>query len=1068
MSDAESSSDEPRLEASEQLANTLPIESESPEGLLGRPPDDPNDPVEGVRRDQIYEALFDLRQPRRRLGRYALLGPLGQGGMGTVLEAFDRTLDRRVALKVLHADLAERSQQRLLREAQALAKLSHPNVVQVYEVGEADDQVFVAMELVRGQTLKQWVDRVPRPSWRACVEVYRQAGEGLAAAHAAGLVHRDFKPDNACIDDRGRVRVLDFGLARQADDAPTEYAPRTRQPLTLDVEGLDTPLTQTGVVLGTPAYMPLEQMRGHEADARSDQFGFCASLYEALYAERPFAGGSLAALSVSLAGDEVRPAPDGHSVPEAVRAVILRGLASDPDARWPSMDALLEALERTVGSPRSSWQTTLGMVGAVAIAGAVLWSQNATRPCEGGEDPFAGIWDDARRDHAKAAILGTGLSYAPDTWERVEAQLDEYTQAWVAQHTDACEATHVRKEQSEAVMDLRMRCLSVRRTATREALEVLTEVDEGVVDKAVDMVAGLPRLSRCEEIEALEAEVPPPEDPAVAEQVETLRARLSRARSLEEAGEYGLGKAEATAVIEVAEGLAYPPLLAEALLVRGLAVEQQGEYDLAEQDLERAYTLAVGARYEAVEAEAASQLVWVVGVRKAQHARGQQWGTTALALADRSGARPVIEARAWHNLGIVLRQRGELAAALEHLRRALEIYEQTLGPEHPNVASTLGNIGTILRAQGEVVPALEHQRRALALTREILGPGHPRVAGALNNVGASLRAQGEVEAALEVLTQALEITEQALGPRHPNVAAALNNIGNVLLQQGQAESALEHLTRALAIWEHVHGDEHPDVVSALTNIGNVLRGLGRLPEALAHLERAVHISERLFGDDHPNVASALGSLGTVLAQQGRLPEALARQQRALTILEAALGPEHLEVAASYNNLGDVRIRLGEPSEALEHYRRALAIFEAARGPDDPAVATLRVNIGGALRQQGSLEQAASQQQRALAIFESAFGPEHPNVAYPLVEWARVEVLSGDLASARSHAERALKLRETPGHSPLEQAEARFVLAMALAQDGEQQTRAMALVEQALVASTASLREEIEAWRGAER
>lgn len=287
----------------------------------------------------------------RRLGRYVLLGVLGRGGMGVVHEARDEQVGRRVALKVLHAELGGRHAERLIREARALARLSHPNVVQVYEVGRHDERWFIAMELVTGRTLRDW--QRERPSWRECVKVYLQAGRGLAAAHAAGMTHRDFKPGNCILDARGRVQVLDFGLARQAGDASLDLRSSLSQPASQEPQ--DGDLTRTGEVLGTLGYMPLEQLEGKRADARSDQWSFCASLYEALYGERPITGDAMGTLTLALMRDEVRPAPKGSSVPRRLRRVLLRGLARDPDARWPSMDALLAALvaietRRTRGS----------------------------------------------------------------------------------------------------------------------------------------------------------------------------------------------------------------------------------------------------------------------------------------------------------------------------------------------------------------------------------------------------------------------------------------------------------------------------------------------------------------------------------------------------------------------------------------------------------------------------------------------------------------------------------------------------------------------------------------------
>ena len=274
----------------------------------------------------------------RALGRYLVLDALGHGGMGIVLEARDSILDRPVAIKLLHPGTADRNATRLMREAQALAKLSHRNVVQVYDAGRVDGEWFIAMELVRGQTLTEWQSQ---RGWRECVEIYLQAGEGLAAAHAAGLVHRDFKPDNCIVDEHGRAKVLDFGLVREIG-APAEECEVVDEARDLDVSQVS--MTRTGTVVGTLGYMPLEQLSGKPVDARSDQFSFCVSLYQALYGERPFTTKAMGRLMLAMMSDDVRPARLGTRVPEEVRGILLRGLLADPKGRWPSMAVLLAKL----------------------------------------------------------------------------------------------------------------------------------------------------------------------------------------------------------------------------------------------------------------------------------------------------------------------------------------------------------------------------------------------------------------------------------------------------------------------------------------------------------------------------------------------------------------------------------------------------------------------------------------------------------------------------------------------------------------------------------------------------
>jgi tetratricopeptide (TPR) repeat protein/tRNA A-37 threonylcarbamoyl transferase component Bud32 len=914
-----------------------------------------------VVRERARAALFQAPVERQRLGRYVLLGTLGQGGMGTVLEAFDRTLDRRVAVKVLHRELGERQRQRLVREAQAMAKLSHPNVVQVYEVGEAEGEIFIAMELVRGRSLGAWLQQDPRPGWRECVQAYLQAGEGLAAAHAEGLVHRDLKPSNVIMDDKGRVRVLDFGLARQVEDTEPSEHPRTDAALGLEIEdrALATPLTRTGAVLGTLAYMPLEQMRGEPTDARSDQFSFCVSLYEALYGERPFEGRSMEALISALEVGKVRPAPKATAVPEALRKALLRGLASDAGERWPSMTALLVELQRLVAPRRRAWWG-LGVAGGLAAMGMGLWQYAEVGfRCEGAQAQLDGLWDEARKQEVQDAILKTELSYAPDTWARVEARLDDYVDAWAGKHTEVCEATSVRQEQSTEVMDLRMECLRDRKVALRETVVVLAAADPGRVQKAVQLVAGLPGLSRCDDVDALRAELPPPEDPDAAARVEALRERLAQVRALLAANVHAEALAEAEAVVEQAEGLAYAPLLAEALLERSRAHKKQVQYAEAERDAERAYALAAEHGHDEVEANAAVQLVWVVGHHQARHELGLQWGRTALPKSRRF--EPGLQASALTSIGAVVSGQGELEDTLTYYEGALTLTEEALGPRHPDVAALLDNIGGVLHRQGKSEQALAHSRRALALFEEVLGPRHPSVALVLNNVGAMLKEQGELEAALTHYQRALAIFEEALGPRHPNVAALLDNIGTLRLAQGAPEEALSYSRRALAIVEETLGPRHPNAANMLNNIGNVLRREGQLEDALAHFQRALAILEETSGPRHPSVAASLHNIGTVLEDQGKLAEAQTHYQRALASYEEALGPRHPDVAHSLVGLADVALVQHEPEAAREHAERAVAIREASETSPD-LLAAARFTLARALW----ADQAQHERARALA------------------------------------------------------------------------------------------------------
>ena len=457
------------------------------------------------------------------VGRYRVLEVLGAGGMGVVYGAFDPELQRKVALKLVRAELTDAElRARLWREAQAMARIRHPNVITVFDVGTWNDQVFVAMEVIDGWTLSSWQAARSR-SVDEILRVMAAAGAGLAAAHAVGLVHRDFKPDNVLIGGDGRVCVTDFGLAR-AVAMPSEIEEPSSPDATVEGE-----LTRQGALVGTPAYMAPEQMRGTAPDGRADQFSFCVALYEALYGVRPFPGMSLGELERAIfEGDRLRPRRKG--VPASVRRALARGLSFAADDRFPSMDELLRALapaRRMVPAALVAALVGVAVACVTVAAGVVHFRGDRARMCRGAADKLAGVWDGPRRA-AVAAALGGDEPRARDRAARVLAALDDYAARWVRGYTDACEATHVRGEQSEALLDLRMQCLDGRRREAEELTRILAS-DRELGDKAAQAAHSLPPVAACADVAALAR---PQQAPKAAQaELEVPRRLLARARA---------------------------------------------------------------------------------------------------------------------------------------------------------------------------------------------------------------------------------------------------------------------------------------------------------------------------------------------------------------------------------------------------------------------------------------------------------------------------------------------------------------------------------------------------------
>jgi tetratricopeptide (TPR) repeat protein len=777
------------------------------------------------------------------VGRYIMLDRLGGGGMGVVYAAYDPELDRKIAIKLLRATGAVDSRARLLREAQAMARLAHPNVIAVHDVGTVGDEVFIAMELVDGTPLSTFLGQ-ERPM-EEVLALFLQAGRGLAAAHAAGIIHRDFKPDNVLVDRQGRVRVLDFGLARAAGD---EHVPSVAvsQPDDAGLSGkqaLAVPLTRTGAFLGTPAYMAPEQMLGEATDARSDQFSFCIALYEALYGERPFAGDTLLALAQNVIRGEIRPPPRDNRVPARLRELLLRGLRTEREQRFPSMEALLEALAPGREAPSRWW---LAAVGVVLFGAGVIGFRSARKQhqlvCRGAELQLQGAWDAPRRQAMQNAFARTGVPYAEDAFRGAAGALDDYAQAWAAMRTSACEATRLRGEQSEELLDLRMQCLDERRVKMGALVDLFTRADAQIVERSVQAARSLDRLDICANTALLKAPVRPPSDPRARAQVDELRRRIAAARALEKAGKYDEGLTMARPVVDSARALGYRPVLAEALMQRASLEYGAGKYKDAEQGFIEASAAAVAAHQDEVVAWAWTRLTWLVSNQEQRVEDAQRWALFAEAAVERTGLEE-LRGRLLSAQASLLHAQNKDQEALTLDQRAQPILEKVFGPEDGTAARGLNSIAVDLDALDRQEEGIGYLRRALAIYEKQLGPHHPDVSLELDNIGLGLVSLARWEEAKTFVDRALAIREKTLDPEHPVIAESLETLGRVLLRLKRSQEALPVFRRALAIEEKAFGPRSPGLTWTLTGLGMALIDLHESKRALAPLERAMAFVE---------------------------------------------------------------------------------------------------------------------------------------------------------------------------------------------------------------------------------
>jgi len=755
------------------------------------------------------------------IGRYTVLERLGAGAMGVVYAAYDPELDRKVALKLLRSQRSEgdqaRRQARMVREAKAIAKISHPNVVGIFDVGVHQGQVFMAMEHLAGGTLRDWLAAKKRP-WRDVVKVFIEIGRGLAGAHAEGLVHRDFKPDNVLIDKNAVPKVVDFGLVRLsqttsdltgsggADRADSEAAPEAARVAPALRGVADTAaLTRTGALTGTPAYMAPEQFRGEQVDARTDQFAFCVALYEALYGERPFAGDNVIALAHSVVTGRIQPAPKNSPVPSWVRSCLLRGLKANPLERYPDFEQVLAVLSNDPAKRTRKWAIA-GAALAVALgaAGVAHRAGSSQRTmCTGARSRLAGIWAPGpggaeRREAIHRVFAASGKTYAEQAYTGVARLLDQYLARWTAMYTDACEATHVRGEQSAEVLDLRMACLSERLGNARALGDVLAAADGKVVENAVSATAALPSLDQCADVALLRAVVKPPEDAATRKRVEDLRVQLARLIALRDSGQCALALPRAGALIEEARAVGYQPLLAATLYESAQAGNNCGEVAEAVQRFKEAHVVASASRSDEVAAQAAALIPPFAINRLAAVPVAQEWLLVARGAVGRLGRETLAHAMLAQAEGMVALSERAYDRALAAADQSIDITRRLLGPDDPLTIQWESNKTGFQQMAGRLDEALQTAVAAREHFERVLGPGHPRVALVSNNEGEVLnllQRYGEAEIAYE---RSVRLFRES-GGNADVLGWALTGLGQARLGQKRTASAVAPLEEGLAL-----------------------------------------------------------------------------------------------------------------------------------------------------------------------------------------------------------------------------------------------------------------------------
>jgi hypothetical protein len=830
------------------VGHTVPSDSAA-QGLGERPGSDQI--ARAVAKARIANQLFS-KQQSVKLGRYHLLEMVGSGGMGVVWGAWDPELDRRVAIKLVKATM-QAARDRILLEGQALAKLSHPNVVPVYDVGVVDEQVYLVMEWVRGKNLRAYC-KEPR-TIRELLAVYRAAGEGLSAAHRVGLIHRDFKPDNAMFGDDGRVRVLDFGLARG------EAKP--------DPDSDDNASSDLTRGAGTPRYMPAEQAEGRELTPAVDQYAFCVSLREA------------------LAGRNA-DGKDDAVVPRWLDEILAKGTSREPANRYAGMDDLLRALAR---DPATVWRRRALIAGALGFAGATFavgtTRAEAPESCVGGKDLIAQSWNDPIRDKLVTHLRTLG-PYGQAEATRLVGVFDRYATDWADAHRSTCQAQE-RHEITPQLYEINLACLARTRVALETTIELASKTDNENLGNVVTAVGGLPSSKGClDETHRSKLVLPPP--PAVETQARILGMQVERARVLTRAVD-GTAIAFTQDVVARTRAIGYKPLVAEALLELGHAhlhrMQKREAADAFATSSKEAFetgdlTTAIHAYAHRIYEYGADPgvielLKWHAATLKGESAYVRAVlhnaeGGMALGRGDDKLARSAFKSAldAWDrspehtelaflfaNLAIITEDRGERDALMQ---QAVEGLVRTLGPDHPSVFDTqltaamlVEHPSTALRALqrtcfrwkdlhpamfesvalcmyelSRVADELGELDDARAATRYIIAgkqlPDNVRPAA-----GYGLFLDGKYEAAraaLQTAADALLATDDALLYTRASDAFAIAAVASERLQPRDPKRVVELYERALAALERSQ---------AFTGMVFYKRRLARVQTALARL-----------------------------------------------------------------------------------------------------------------------------------------------------------------------------------------------------------------------------------------
>ena len=899
---------------------------------------------------EVSKVLFERGAPPVEVGRFVVEARVGSGGMGIVYRGYDPELDRKVAIKVL--DLrrigARRgpAHARLPREARALARLTPPTVVSVHDLGvladppgessEDESRLYLVMEYVDGPNLRRWMQGERNLDERLALVL--AAGRGLAAAHEAGLMHGDFKPENILVGDDGRARVADFGLALPMLAFDEENTRDGRPKRVAECPGLDSveqpPEVTISAVFGTPAYIAPEQFVRPRLDARADQFAFCVVACELLYGRRPFTGDSLAALRGAALAGEIEPLDDPR-IPRRVAAVLRTGLAADPGARFADMPQLLARLEAAF-ERRPPWRwmaASLVVVGGVAGVSAASMATEPAAPassCVAAEVRLEPIWSQDRADAIEARLRTARAASAAPLVDRLEDQVQGWGRAW----TESCAA------QTDAATRERMQtCLDARLLELEAVVEALADPGREY-EAPLAVLDRLTPVATCLDHASLDATRPVPMERDRRRAVEEVRNRLiAEATLATRLGRADEALAHARTAVERARSLDFRPLEAEAHLALGQALQRAERLEEAAEVAEQAHLIAEASRHVATLADAALLRV-ALAYEAAELDEGRAWLAKAEAANEATGGDPT---RAVELRGVACMLEllaGELDAALAHCERARGLIDEGARIDGTTRVRIAINFATAEQGVGLLERADRSFARAEAAARAELGPSHPWLIHVLLNWGHVALERGELDRALDRYRGAEALVEQT-ELAHGRTAGAVHvSLADALRERGRLDEAELEYRRALEIAAAI--DDYWTAHVARSGLARLALERGRV-EAARDAWAAQLVDERdRLEPAHPWRLELEVNLGAARALAGEVDEGLAQIDAAIAILEHEHGPDHPELVDDLWVRGHVARVLGRCRRGLADLDRAHALELARSGRGSSVLAEIEV------------------------------------------------------------------------------------------------------------------------------